>query len=142
MKRAVEHSAMLAAFLAVCEGSGLSHLVLLAIWYHETNGGKSALWRDAINPAGIKFATGFFITTPWGKASNGRDARYPNRSIAAAALVLFLRQKRYSKAWGAIDTDQVREIGQAGFVEHGGIEPGNWISGVTRWLEFVRKEKP
>lgn len=137
MKLSTDHEAMKARFQTVCLESGLSALVLLAIWYHETDGGTSALWKDAINPAGIKYASGFFITTPWGRATNLRDARYPNRSIAAAVLVLFLRQSRYSRAWGKDDLDQVREIAMAGFVEHGGIEPANWIAGVTGWLKFI-----
>lgn len=122
---------MLALFQMVSPGTGYSEAVLYGIWHHETNGGKSRLWRAAMNPAGIKHVPTFFITSAFGRDTNGRDSRYPNDAIAAAALVFFLQQTRYAAARDRSDRDAIRAIGEAGFVEHGRNEPANWIARVS-----------
>lgn len=123
---------MIQVYQMVCLGSGISPLVMAGIWFHETGGGTSEAWQDSINPGGIKYRAGMMITSLFGKSKTGLYARYPNRYIAAAAHVMFLRQERYSRAWGAAEADQIREIATAGYVAGPG-EPDNWIANVTKF---------
>lgn len=122
---------ILELFQMASPGTGYSAAVLYGIWAHETNSGTSRLWRVAMNPAGIKHVPSFFITSAFGRDTNKRDARYPNMSIAVAALVFFLQQDRYAAARDKSDCAAIRAIGEAGFVEHVPGEPANWIRGVS-----------
>jgi hypothetical protein len=122
---------LLELFRMASQGTGFSAAVLYGIWAHETNSGASRLWLAAMNPAGIKYVPSFFITQAFGRDSNKRDARYPNESIAVAALVFFLRQERYAAARDRRDVEAIRAIGSAGFVEHVPGEPANWIRRVS-----------
>lgn len=128
---------MLTVFSSLAPGSGFSPSLLWGVWAHETGEGSSRLWTGSLNPGGIKFSRDFFITCCFSQDQNGRDSKYPNPVLAAAALVFFLRQARYSRARGLPDHDAIAEIGKAGYVEHTPGEPANWISGVSRFCDLA-----
>lgn len=134
---------MVPIFNTLCQGTGVLPQVAAGIWFHETDGGLSSLWRENINPGGIKATSTFFVTVAFGTTKRGsiQYANYPNRWIAAACLVTFLHQKGYKPALllSATPAFQIEKIAAAGYIGPGPGEPANWIAGVKKWTEEAEK---
>lgn len=127
------------------DGTGILAAVAFGIFEHETNYGKSKLWREAANPGGIHDSTLFNYDT-YVAASNPEEGvvvyeKFPSMRIGVGAHLALLSKERYRGAWGLLLPAQVKAIQVAGYVAGDQAKLDDWVSGVTTLAEQAARER-